>query len=380
MRIFSTLQQQNLTRPTVFRGTRVTLKSQKPGITHLPKIKAFAPASTDSIDDETEIVLSNLLNTFKSADTNSDGVLDRYELRDVLEKALLGTESVPLKWLTDDDLDQIMEQYDENNDGFISFEEFKVLAQDKVFLSAALSEYKAAFSAIDSNNNGRIGPTELLSLFRNLGSPLQEYERIVQLMQRYDVNQDGEIDFGEFLRLCRYEQALPLDDILNYAKINASKSSSSSSLSIDSPDKGTVTMFSSEADFVSVIESNPDKLIVLLASLTWCRPCKKVLPAFNKCAAAYADNHTVFLRFNGNENEDTKNFFKTKLKVRVTPSFFFFEGKELLGSCTGANAPKFEDNLRANIEKAGLVGDTGLPDRLYEPFVEQAAAASSSSS
>ena len=306
---------------------------------------------TASIDTDSQAILEKFNTMFQRADTNGDGVLSKDELRIVLESVGNGDESIDMHWMTDDDLDGIMRQYDTNADGVISFEEFQYLAQDNVFLSLALADYKRAFNAIDKGRNGKIGPTELFQLFQDLDSPLQGYENIVHLMEKYDVNQDGEIDFPEFLRLCRFEDKLPLGDILSY---QAKKTAENGAKVKDPPpgtymptlEPGKVHLITSESEFVNIMESNKDDLIVLLATLTWCRPCKRILVPYQKCAAAYKDS-TIFVKFHGNENEDTKRFFKEKLKVRVTPSFFFFRNEELLGSCTGANSERFETNLRS---------------------------------
>lgn len=157
----------------------------------------------------------------------------------------------------------------------------------------------------------------------------------------------GEIDFPEFLRLCRDEKRLPLDDILAYSATEAKPKEVvkvTSAPSVLRP--GQVTFIRSEKEFVSVLDSaSSDQVVVLFASLTWCRPCKKAQVFYEKCAHAYTGS-TIFLKFHGNDNEDTKCFFKEKLKTRVTPTFFFFKNQELLDSCTGANATRFESTLR----------------------------------
>jgi len=150
----------------------------------------WAPAM-DSIDEDTVRLMDRLTDTFKSADTNGDGVLSRDELRSVLERVGSGTEPVPMQWMTDEDLDQIFQTYDANGDGVISYEEFQALAQDKVFLTKALAEYREAFRSFDTGGNGKISPTELCALFTKLDSPLKEYSKIVDLMAKYDVNNDG---------------------------------------------------------------------------------------------------------------------------------------------------------------------------------------------
>lgn len=162
----------------------------------------------------------------------------------------------------------------------------------------------------------------------------------------------GQIDFGEFLRLCRYEKALPLEDILDYAQTKAVKSAPTE----DPPDsppnltsRGAVLNIFSESQLNHVLQSNADALVVLEATLTWCRPCKRMDPVYAKCANHYRT--AMFLKLTGNENEKTKALFKEKLKARVTPSFFFFRGCKLVGSCTGANPHRFEDNLRAHLNQ-----------------------------
>jgi Ca2+-binding EF-hand superfamily protein len=76
--------------------------------------------------------MTKLLASFRAADANGDGVLQRDELRSVLESVGDGTEPVPMRWVTDEDLDRVLQRYDANRDGVISFDEYTLLAQDKV--------------------------------------------------------------------------------------------------------------------------------------------------------------------------------------------------------------------------------------------------------
>ena len=150
----------------------------------------WAPTN-DSIDEETQDALDKLLNTFKSADANGDGKLQRNELRDLLERARGGDEIVPLHWLTDYDLDVIFDAYDTNKDGEISFEEFVPLAQDNIWLAKELETYQAAFKAIDYGHNGKLSPTELCNIFTQLDSPLKDYNEISRIMEKYDLDGNG---------------------------------------------------------------------------------------------------------------------------------------------------------------------------------------------
>ena len=44
------------------------------------------------------------------------------------------------------------------------------------------------------------GATELQALFESLGQPIS-YQKLFNIMEKYDVDESGQLDFGEFLRL-----------------------------------------------------------------------------------------------------------------------------------------------------------------------------------
>ena len=182
-------------------------------------VAAWRP-TTASIDDETTELLEKYAAIFKAADINGDGMLQRDELRALLEKVGEGLQSVPMHWLTEGDLDAIFEQYDRDRNGVIDMDEFMQLAQDNVFLSKELSEYKKvmriafqciiapalrpdplpfsfsffsqAFTAVDVGGDGFIGPNEMCAVLTVLGSPLKSYEEITRLMKKYDNDNSGE--------------------------------------------------------------------------------------------------------------------------------------------------------------------------------------------
>ncbi|KAI8112131.1 hypothetical protein M9434_003455 [Picochlorum sp. BPE23] len=319
--------------------------------------------STASIDDTSARIIDRHMELFAKADANGDGVLNKEELRAVLESVGEGSEAVEFSWLTEDDLNAIFNQYDVDGNGLIDIDEFKKLVSDNVFLTMALEDYRRLFDALDTGGNGTVGPTELYQFFNKVESPLGDYEEICNLMSRFDLNHDGQIDFSEFLRLCRFEEALPdLSEMVQYAAVTPRQV-----VVEDDPPPvpglapGEVHSVSSEEQFKQILETEKDKTIVLFASLSWCRPCKKIAPKYDKCAKAYES--VVFLKLLGNENDNTKHLFKEELQIRVTPAFFFFRNGALLGSCTGANTTKFETTMREHLveeEKKNI-------DPLYPP-------------
>jgi Ca2+-binding EF-hand superfamily protein len=82
--------------------------------------------------------MNALVARFKSADLDGNGVIDRDELRQLLERVGDGEDEVSMHWLTDEDIAGVMAQYDTNGDGVISFEEFVRMSQDKIFLTGKL--------------------------------------------------------------------------------------------------------------------------------------------------------------------------------------------------------------------------------------------------
>ncbi len=79
----------------------------------------------------------------------------------------VGSEVVPLNWLTDEDIDGAMNAYDLNHDGLISQEEFEQMAKDNVFLLRSLNEYRQIFDSLDTGKNNLIGPTEMYRYFED---------------------------------------------------------------------------------------------------------------------------------------------------------------------------------------------------------------------
>ena len=79
----------------------------------------------------------------------------------------VGSEVVPLNWLTDEDINGAMNAYDLNHDGLISQEEFEQMAKDNVFLLRSLNEYRQIFDSLDTGKNNLIGPTEMYRYFED---------------------------------------------------------------------------------------------------------------------------------------------------------------------------------------------------------------------
>lgn len=208
-----------------------------------------------------------------------------------------------------------------------------------------------------------IGPTELFRYFEDskCGDGVGSFDRTERLLGKYDLNNDGQIEFSEFLRLCRYESVLPLEEILCYVtgggRVSGAAAAAAAPMEEEETEKKASTLsldqtkvhvLKSPEEFEEIMAGVADTtLVVMFASLTWCRPCKKLQPQMEKMAAAYGEAcDVVFLKIYGNESDALKTFFKDRLKVRVTPSVFFFMDGKMLESTTGATATKHEMEMR----------------------------------
>eukprot|EP00197_Chlamydomonas_leiostraca_P003884 CAMPEP_0202867274 /NCGR_PEP_ID=MMETSP1391-20130828/9073_1 /ASSEMBLY_ACC=CAM_ASM_000867 /TAXON_ID=1034604 /ORGANISM="Chlamydomonas leiostraca, Strain SAG 11-49" /LENGTH=362 /DNA_ID=CAMNT_0049547303 /DNA_START=21 /DNA_END=1109 /DNA_ORIENTATION=+ len=321
--------------------------------------------ATKAIIDEVDTAkLQELERRFKMADSDGNGSIDRNELRIVLEStdggdAVMFTEH----WLPDEELDLIMDKYDKDKNGVIDFEEFKQIVYDGLLLDGKLSEYEAAFNAVDSSGNGTIGATELAQLFSMLGNPVS-FEKLVDIMQEYDKDESGQIEFNEFLLMFR-DQLIDLKAVQEYMGATKGAARQSTDKVLDAPE-GDIALIFSEKEFDEALEgaAASGKLLVLFSALTWCRPCKGLQRPAQKMADAYKDT-TVWIKLFGNANEQTKNMFKNRFQIRSTPSLIVFKGKEIVYTQTGTSKEKLENGIRA-----ALAGNSKLPAEMLYPPVE----------
>ncbi|KAK3281729.1 hypothetical protein CYMTET_10499 [Cymbomonas tetramitiformis] len=96
--------------------------------------------------------------------------------------------------------------------------------------------------------------------------------------------------------------------------------------------KGEVKQISSAKEFDEIIEAHSERLVILDCSMTWCGPCKVLLPKFKLYAENY--NDAIFLHMNGDENDSCSELF-SRLQVGKVPSIHMFRDKELVSRHEG---------------------------------------------
>lgn len=302
--------------------------------------------------------LGEMISRFQKADLDGNGRLDRDELEQMLktDNQLVRTQGL---WLNTIGLDALMDMYDKDKSGTIEFEEFKNMVYDGLLLDGMLDQYYQAFHAVDTSGNGSIGASELAQMLAACGVPVS-YEKLVTIMQKFDKDESGQIEFGEFLLMFKDQELLELSDVLKYISV-LPKEGSGGSTSFQ-PLVGEVTPIFSEMELDEALEQTKGtgKIVLVFCALTWCRSCKGMQRPMQKLAAQYKDQ-AVFIKLFGNSNSQTKLLFKDRLKVRSTPSFIIFKDGKMLNNLAGGSKERVETTIRESL------GSSGLPDVLYPP-------------
>lgn len=130
---------------------------------------------------------------FRRIDANGDGAISRQELRAGLR-------------LSDEELDVIFAIGDVDQDGEISLTEFLRLlspsaasAMNRLRNSFRdIAEVITAFKRFDTNRDGALSQQELMSGIKSIGLDLTQQE-CMSIFALADVNQDGEINYVEFV-------------------------------------------------------------------------------------------------------------------------------------------------------------------------------------
>eukprot|EP00298_Acanthocystis_sp_HF-20_P006184 c16116_g2_i1.p1 GENE.c16116_g2_i1~~c16116_g2_i1.p1 ORF type:complete len:105 (-),score=31.31 c16116_g2_i1:37-351(-) len=93
-------------------------------------------------------------------------------------------------------------------------------------------------------------------------------------------------------------------------------------------------------EFLRLVNTTTDKLIVVDFFATWCGPCVRIAPEFERMAAEFSD--VIFVKIDADENGETAEAFS----VESLPTFLFFKNKAVVYKVTGADTQA----LRAGIQ------------------------------
>jgi len=135
-----------------------------------------------------------LKNIFKKLDRNGDGRLAYKELKEGYIK--LYPNEIASTFF-ENDLNRIIEDCDQDMNGFIEYEEFLRVTKNKRNIITE-KNLKLAFKNFDENKDGKLSKDELIKV---LGISGNEY--LIEIMPIIDENKDGVISFKEFRKMMK---------------------------------------------------------------------------------------------------------------------------------------------------------------------------------
>lgn len=136
--------------------------------------------------------IDQLRKSFKKCDTSGDGLISREELKKMIDK------SANQKY-SDLELNELMDSIDIDKSGKISFEEFLRVTIDNDTLITKQNMLNA-FNFFDKDKSGKLSVVEIHEIFgKKDNKSITSY--IEKVMKKYDKNDDGQLDFDEFVTL-----------------------------------------------------------------------------------------------------------------------------------------------------------------------------------
>ncbi|GFO35327.1 calmodulin [Plakobranchus ocellatus] len=131
---------------------------------------------------------------FGMFDKNGDGHISVAEIKEVMRA--FGQNP------TEAEAKQMIEEIDDNNNGFIDYPEFEAMMLKKGLKTREEEEeeMKNAFKVFDRNGDGYVSTSELRETMASLGEPLTQ-EELEDMISEADKNNDGRIDYLEFAKV-----------------------------------------------------------------------------------------------------------------------------------------------------------------------------------
>jgi len=143
--------------------------------------------------------INQLRKTFEQLDENGDGQLSLQEMKEGLSKS--GLKDIP------SDLQVILEEVDTDRNGWINYTEFLAVCMNQHEFTQ--EDYLwPAFRVFDRNGDGKISKKELEQVLMNpdIDSIAGIATDIDEILANADTNNDGEIDFEEFVAMMRTDK------------------------------------------------------------------------------------------------------------------------------------------------------------------------------
>lgn len=161
------------------------------------------PIPKKRMDDNQKKNMDQLiLEAFKHFDEDKSGYLEKDELRAMLNEA---AKQQNQQEISEEFLNEVLEEYDHNNDGKIGLAEFYLVKDEAIDQLV-----EDAFHAYDKDNTGYLDFEEFKKVLKdqsekNRGRPIDD-KLINKIISKFDKNSDGKISLKEFKTILRGNQ------------------------------------------------------------------------------------------------------------------------------------------------------------------------------
>jgi calcium-dependent protein kinase len=143
--------------------------------------------------------IEKLRDAFIKIDKNGDGTLTADELQQ-------GVSQFEKCQLTPEDFNLAMKLMDTNNNGVIDYTEF-IAACMQSYGYCPDNQLKSAFEYFDKDGSGKITMEELKDVLCN-DDLMQDEEEILKIIAEVDLDNDGAIDYNEFIGMMKSNSSL----------------------------------------------------------------------------------------------------------------------------------------------------------------------------
>ena len=104
--------------------------------------------------------------------------------------------------MTKVEIENMIDKVDDNHNGSIDFEEFVELMFQKINSQDEQEEFLYAFRQYDQDGDGSISAQDFRKILNSLDVKIS-YQEIDSMMKDLNLNEDGHIDFQEFVRIMK---------------------------------------------------------------------------------------------------------------------------------------------------------------------------------
>uniref|UniRef100_A0A3Q2VPU2 Thioredoxin n=1 Tax=Haplochromis burtoni TaxID=8153 RepID=A0A3Q2VPU2_HAPBU len=88
-----------------------------------------------------------------------------------------------------------------------------------------------------------------------------------------------------------------------------------------------------EVEFNNILKEAGNKLVVVDFTATWCGPCQRIAPVYEKMAAAPENANVIFLKV----DVDAAHDVSSSCGIRSMPTFQFYKNGQKLHEFSGAD-------------------------------------------